>query len=168
MAVNLRGLKILRSIAIAVLALSNAAFPQTTISTGSIQGTVTDLSGAAVPGAKVTITDRFTNRVITVTTSPAGVYASGALTPGAYKVRVEAQGFKTAELELTIEVGVTAAGNVRLQVGQSTQVVQVPAPQLNSQQGTVQGVVNNHQIDNLLVSGRNFLDLAQFEPGVQL
>jgi len=168
MAVNVRGLKILRSIAIAVLALSNAAFPQTTISTGSIQGTVTELSGAAVPGAKITITDRFTNRVITVTTSPAGVYASGALTPGAYKVRVEAQGFKTAELELTIEVGVTASGNMRLQVGQSTQVVQVPAPQLNSQQGTVQGVVNNHQIDHLLVSGRNFLDLAQFEPGVQL
>ena len=59
---------------------------QTTISTGSIQGTVTDPSGAIVPGAKVTITSQETGQVIHLTTTTAGLYASGALTPGHYTV----------------------------------------------------------------------------------
>ena len=145
-------------------------FAQTTISTGSIQGTVTDQSGALVAGAKVTITNKATNRVINVATTSAGAYASGALTPGDYVVRVEAKGFKTSEEPLTVQVGVTSSGNIKLQVGEATQVVEVQASevQVNTEQATVQGVLTTQQIENLPINGRNFLDLAQLEPGVQI
>ena len=87
---------------------------QTTISTGSIVGTVTDPSGAVVSGAKVTITNKATGQVITTTTTSTGTYASGALNPGNYQVRIEGQGFKTTEFPATVQVNTTASGNVRL------------------------------------------------------
>ena len=169
MAVNLRGPKVLRSVRVAALVfLSAMAFAQTTMSTGSIQGTITELSGAAIPGAKVTITNRFTGRVITVITTTAGAYASGALMPGTYRVRVEAQGFKTSELPLTIQTGVTAPGNMKLQVGEPKQVVEVSPPQLNTEQATIQTVLTSRELESVPINGRNFFDLAQVEPGVQL
>ncbi len=64
--------------------LSQPAFAQTTISTGSVQGTITDQSGAVVGGARVTITNKGTGQAITVQTTSAGAYASGALIPGDY------------------------------------------------------------------------------------
>jgi hypothetical protein len=153
-----------------VLLCCATALAQTTISTGSIQGTVTDPSGAVVADAKITISSKSTGRVFEVNSTSAGTYTSGALTPGEYMVKVEAPGFKTDELQLTVLVGVTAAGNVKLQVGQASQVVQVQATEIavNTEQATVQGVLNAQQIDNLPINGRNFLDLAQLEPGVQI
>jgi hypothetical protein len=153
-----------------VISSSGIVFAQTTVSTGSIQGTVTDQSSAGVAGAKVTITQQSTGRVITVTTTDSGTYASGALTPGTYLVRVEAPGFKTAEANLVVEVGVTATGNLKMEVGEVTQVVEVQASavQVNTEQATVQGVIDTEQIENLPINGRNFLDLAQLEPGVQI
>ena len=156
---------------LAVLTASSiAVYAQTTVSTGSIQGTVTDPSGALVAGAKVTITNKSTARVINATTTSAGAYTSGALTPGDYTVRVEAKGFKTSEAPITVQVGVTSSGNMRLQVGEAAQVVEVQASevQINTEQATVQGVLTTQQIENLPINGRNFLDLAQLEPGVQI
>src|SRR5262252_8855171 len=153
------------------LLLVNLPFSaQTTISTGSIVGTVTDPSGAVVSGAKVAITSKATGQVITTTTSSTGNYASGALTPGDYQVRIEGQGFKTAELGVVVQVNTTSSGNVKLDVGQSAQVVEVQASELavNTEQATVQGILTAQQIENLPINGRNFLDLAQLEPGVQI
>jgi len=143
---------------------------QTTISTGSIVGTVTDPSGAVVSGAKVTITNKGTGQLITTTTTSTGNYASGALIPGDYQVRIEGQGFKTAELGVVVQINTTTSGNVKLDVGQSAQVVEVQASELavNTEQATVQGVLTARQIENLPINGRNFLDLAQLEPGVQI
>jgi len=162
---------VLTALAAAILlAFSANIFAQTTISTGSIQGTVTDPSNAAVAGAKVTITRKATGKVISTTTNSSGLYVSGALTPGDYVVRIEAPGFKTTEATFTTEVGVTSPGDIRLQVGQASQIVQVEASELqvNTEQATVQGVLTPEQIDNLPINGRNFLDLAQLEPGVQI
>ena len=146
------------------------ALAQTTISTGSIVGTVTDPAGAVVSGAKVAITNKGTGQTITITTTSAGTFASGALTPGDYTVRVEASGFQTAETRVVAQVNTTTSANVKLSVGQSTQVVQVQASDLavNTEQATVQGVLTTEQIENLPINGRNFLDLAQLEPGVQI
>lgn len=143
---------------------------QTTVATGSILGTVMDPSGALVSNAHITITNKATGRIINVSTDSAGAYTSGALTPGSYVVRVEAAGFKTSEASVTVRVGVTSAGNFKLQVGEASQVVQVQAEavQVNTEQVTVQGVLTTEQIENLPVNGRNFLDLAQLEPGVQI
>ena len=143
---------------------------QTTISTGSIVGTVTDPTGAVVSNAKVTVTSKATGQAVTTTTTSTGTYASGALTPGNYQVRIEGQGFKTTELPVTVQVNTTASANVKLEVGQSAQVVEVQAAELsvNTEQATVQGVLTAEQIQNLPINGRNFLDLAQLEPGVQI
>ena len=151
-------------------AVSIGTSAQTTISTGSIQGIVTDPSGAVIPSAKVTITNKATGQELTVTTTSSGTYTSGALIPGEYTVRVQAQGFKTLTETVPIEVGVTTPGNFKLQLGEMGQVVEVQASttQVNTEQATVQGVLNTQQIENLPINGRNFLDLAQLEPGVQI
>ncbi len=154
----------------AVLAISSFLFAQTSVSTGGIVGTVIDPSGAVVGGAKVTITNPATGQNIPLTSNSSGIYNSGSIIPGEYKVRVEAKGFRTTELPVTVEVGGIAPGNVRLQLGQETQVVEVQgsAVQVNTEQATVQGVVTQSQITNLPINGRNFLDLAGLEPGVQI
>ncbi len=151
------------------LVLCWAASAQTTISTGSISGTVTDASGAVVPNAKITVTGP-TGQITHATTSDAGSYTAGALIPGAYKVKVEAKGFKTAELSVDVKVDNAANGNLKLEVGQESTVVEVQGSevQVNTEQATVQGVLTANQIENLPVNGRNFLDLAQLEPGVQI
>src|SRR5579863_135176 len=158
------------SLVLCVLVSSALMLAQTTISTGSIQGLVTDQTGAVVSGAKISISDKATGRVVTTTTTSAGAYASGALTPGDYTLRVEATGFSTAELALTVQVGVTSTGNIKLQVGQAAQIVTVQGTEVavNTEQATVQGVLTTEQIENLPINGRNFLDLAQLEPGVQI
>ena len=150
--------------------LSPIVVAQTTISTGSIQGTVLDPSGAVLSGAKVTITNKDTGRSATTQTSASGLYTSGALTPGRYVVKVQASGFKSAEQTITVQVGVTANGNFGLSVGQSSETVEVQGATVavNTEQAIVQGVLTAEQIDNLPMNGRNFLDLAQLEPGVQI
>lgn len=150
--------------------ISPGLFSQSTISTGSIVGTVSDPQGATVPGAKVSIIDKATAHSISVQTTTAGTFSSGALTPGQYVVRVEAQGFQTIEETMVVEVGVTSTANVRLQLGAASQVIEVQGNTLevNTEQATVQGVLSPEQIENLPINGRNFLDLAQLEPGVQI
>jgi Carboxypeptidase regulatory-like domain len=157
-------------VVIALLAFAPFAYSQSNISAGSISGTVTDPSGATVPNAPVTITNTATGHAINLTTNSSGTYTTGALPPGPYTVKVAAKGFQSVSLPLTVQVGNTASGNVKLTLGQETQVVEVQAEteQVNTQQATVQGVLNAQQIENLPVNGRNFLDLAQLEPGVQI
>lgn len=157
-------------IAVIVLLASALALGQTTISTGSIVGTITDASGAVVSGAKVTITDKATGQAVATSTSSSGTYTSGALTPGDYVVRVEAQGFNTAEIKVVVQVNTTATASAKLAVGQTSQVIEVQANEVavNTEQATVQGVLTTDQIENLPINGRNFLDLAQLEPGVQI
>ena len=154
----------------AVSLLSTLLWSQATISTGSIQGTVTDPSGAVVPGATVTVTNRTTGQAITLTTNQSGAYNAGSLTPGAYLVRVEAKGFQTLEQAVLVQVGAIAGGNLKLKLGLGTEIVSVEenAIQVNTQQATVQGVITAEQMERLPINGRNFLDLAQLEPGVQI
>ncbi len=143
---------------------------QTTISTGSIVGTITDPTGAVVPGAKITITSKETGQSISLASTTTGTYNSGALLPGEYTVRVEAKGFKVTELPLTVQVGVTSSGNAALQLGQESTVVEVQATSVavNTEQATIQDVVTTAQIEQLPLNGRNFLDLAGLQPGVQI
>jgi hypothetical protein len=149
---------------------SCVAFAQTTVSGGSIVGTVTDPTGAVVGGAKVVITNIGTGQALTLTVSAAGTYASSSLDPGAYKVQVSAKGFSSVSEMITVEVGNTASANIKLQLGQESQIIEVQGTTVavNTEQAEVQGVLNSEQIANLPVNGRNFLDLAQLEPGVQI
>jgi Carboxypeptidase regulatory-like domain len=149
--------------------MSGSGFSQSTVSTGSIAGTVTDPSGAAVPGARITITGP-TGQIIRTTSNDKGGYTAGSLVPGAYRVRVEAKGFKVVGLPLEVKVDSTANGSVQMQAGPDTTLVEVEAAevQVNTEQATVQGVLTSSQLENLPVNGRNFFDLGQLEPGVQI
>src|SRR6202521_3123896 len=155
---------------LALLSITHPLFAQTTVSTGSIVGIVNDPSGAVISEAKITITNLATGQLINLTTNSSGSFNSGALIPGNYKTLVSAKGFSSAEVSLTVLVGNTATVNVNLQIGQQNQIIEVQgsAARVNTEQATVQGVLTADQIDNLPVNGRNFLDLAQLEPGVQI
>ncbi len=146
------------------------AWPQATTAAGSIQGTVTDQTGAVIPNAKVIITSLDTGQQITRETTSGGVFSSGPLNPGPYRVRVEAAKFQNLEVKLQVAVGVVTTANAKLTVGSESQTIEVTAGnvQVNTEQDTVQGVLTSKEIANLPVNGRNFLDLAQLEPGVQI
>lgn len=160
---------LLALVALSALLLCSVAFAQTSVSNGSISGTVTDATGAVVPNAKVTMTGP-TGQTVHATTSGAGTYSSGALVPGTYSVRAEAKGFKTTQLTVEVQVNNTANGSIKLEIGQESTVVEVQSSEVavNTEQAEVQGVLTASQISNLPVNGRNFLDLAQLEPGVQI
>jgi hypothetical protein len=143
---------------------------QTTVGTGSLVGTISDPSGAVIVGARVRITNTDTGQVIQVVSNSAGTYNSGALLPGSYRLQVAANGFISVEASAAAQIGITTALNVGLQIGKETQVIEVKSSDLrvNTQQATVEGVLSAQQIESLPVNGRNFLDLAQLEPGVQI
>jgi len=158
------------SIRLLSLLLSSSLSAQTTIATGSIVGRVTDPSGAVIVAAQVSITNSANGQAFHTATNSSGTYNSGALIPGDYKVQVSAKGFDTVSEHLTVQVGNTASIDVQLPLGAEGKVIEVTASviQVNTQQPTVQGVLNLPQIESLPIDGRNFLDLAQLEPGVQI
>jgi hypothetical protein len=154
----------------ASLILPSAANAQATISTGGIQGTILDPNGASVSNAKITITSKATGQATTPEVTSSGDYSSSGLLPGTYVVRIEAPGFKAVEKAITVQVGVVSSGSVKLEIGSGNTVITVEASavELNTEQATVQGVMTTQQIEQLPIGGRNFLDLAQLEPGVQI
>ena len=90
------------AILVALLGLVVSGFSQTTVSTGGIQGTVTDPSGALVTGAIVSITNTATGQTASVKTNSAGAYTFAFLKPADYVVRIEARSFKTTRLPITV------------------------------------------------------------------
>jgi hypothetical protein len=153
-----------------VLFTYQPAWPQSNVGAGSIQGVVTDPQGGVVPNAKVTIINKDTGRTIDTTTTSAGTFSSGSLGPATYTVRVEAPSFKTTEVSVSVVIDVVSSANVKLELGSSSTVVEVSgeAVRVNTDQAQVSGTLTSQQIENLPTGGRNFLDLAQLEPGVQI
>lgn len=143
---------------------------QATISTGSIQGTIVDQKGGAVAGAKITITNKATGQVFPTTTNSTGAYNVAALIPGDYAIHVEFKGFKAIQTGARVEIGLISTVDLTLEVGSESAIVEVQASAIavNTSQATVSGVMTSEQIENLPINGRNFLDLAQLEPGVQI
>jgi len=147
-----------------------SAMAQVSVSTGSILGTVLDPQGGAVPNAKVTISSKDSGKSVSMDTNGEGSFTSGGLAPGNYTIRVEAKSFKTFQTNVAVQVGQIATLSAKLELGDSRSVIEVTtsALQVNSEQATVQDVLTAADIDQLPVNGRNFLDLATLEPGVQI
>jgi hypothetical protein len=143
---------------------------QATAVNGSIQGVITDPAGAAVPNAVVKIVSDDTGVTKNFHSNESGFYASGPLIPGSYTVDVVAQGFAEVKSSTIVQIGAATNGNIKLSIAKGTEVVTVNAGavQVNTEQSTVSDVLTTQQIESLPVNGRNFLDLAQLEPGVQL
>ncbi len=137
--------------------------------TGSIVGTVTDSTGAVVPGAKVTVADVDRGAAFVTSTSPSGDYVASPLKIGRYSVKVEKQGFKTGVAGgIEVEVTQHREVNVTLELGQMVQTVQVTEsmPLLETQTGELGNVVDVRRVLDLPLNGRNFAALALSSPGV--
>jgi len=142
-------------------------FSQTT--TGRILGTVTDQSGASLPGASLTILDVERGTTRALSTDEAGDYLAPDLIPGTYKVRAEAKGFRSVErVNLELEVAKDLRIDFALQPGQvsETIVVNEEIPLLNTTSSTLGGTLSNQQINDLPLNGRNYENLLQLRPGV--
>ena len=163
-------LGVMFALLVALMFMPTRLAAQATINTGSIQGIVTDAQGGVVPGAKVTISNKETGGIINSSASSSGQFSASALSPGTYVVRVEAPNFKTAEISVVVEVGQVSTVNTKLEVGSSTTVLEVTGQEvtINTEQSQLAGTLTSQQIENLPINGRNFLDLAQLEPGVQI
>jgi len=140
------------------------------IITGEMSGTVTDASGAVVPGASVTVTNEGTGAARTGESGSNGEFVFTALRPGEYTVKVEKAGFQASErksINLTANQRV-ALGNVQLTVGQVTQTVEVTAQGevVNTESADSVGLLSNIQVDNLGVKGRDVMQLLRVLPGV--
>src|SRR5947208_229168 len=138
--------------------------------TSGVSGTVTDPQGKAVPGAKVTITNVATNATRTMQTTDAGGYVFDLISPGDYRLEVEAKGFNKAVVSnVRALIGKSTESNVRLEVGQVSQVVEVRmAAQdvvINTQDASLGSVIDSHQISELPLEGRNLVDLLSLQAG---
>jgi outer membrane receptor protein involved in Fe transport len=137
--------------------------------TATILGTAKDSSGGVLPNVTVTITNVDTGATRTVKTSDDGEFRAPELPVGRYEVRAEHPGFKTVTRKgITLEVTQQAVINLDFQVGSADQVVVVTeeAPMVNTQNATLGGTVNETKMTELPLNGRNYIDLAMLQPGV--
>ncbi len=137
---------------------------------GSILGTVTDPTGAAVNGAKVTVTSQTKNVSTDTTTNESGNYSVTHLIPDVYTIRVEGTGFKALQFK---DIQVAADSGVRVdgqfQVGGTSETVEVTAeaPQLKTDRADVAMEFNTKQVQDMPILNRNFTTLQLMAPGSQ-
>ncbi len=135
----------------------------------TLAGTVTDQTGSVVPKANVVILNTATGETRTVDTNADGLYSAPNLQPGNYSVTVTADGFsKAVQNGLVLTVGGSQTLNVSLQVGQTSQTVEVTAeaPTVNLTNAEIGAITDEAQIKELPLNGRSWSDLAVLQPGV--
>jgi outer membrane receptor protein involved in Fe transport len=137
--------------------------------TATILGVAKDSSGGVLPNVTVTVTNVDTGLTRTVKTSDDGEFRIPELPVGRYEVKGEHAGFKIVSRKgITLEVTQQAVINLDFQVGSTDQVVIVTeeAPMINTQDATLGGTVNETKMTELPLNGRNYIDLALYQPGV--
>ena len=138
-------------------------------STATITGSVSDPSGASVPGASVAIENLDTHVKSTVTTNSAGFYRVSGLLPGTYRASVTKEGFKSTLRDgIALHAQDEVAINYNLELGSVSESVTVTGsePLLQSDSATVSTVIENQQIQNTPLNGRNVMNLSALTPGV--
>ena len=163
----------LRMIVFLLLACSLQLFAsRATAQTGTstIRGEITDAQGKAVVGASVTLKNPGTGFTRTQTSGEAGGYSFELISPSDYSLDVEAKGFRKAERNVTALVGSITTADIRLEVGNLTDVVEVEASAavvtINTEDATLGNNFGNDQILQLPLKDRNVLGLLTLQPGV--
>jgi carboxypeptidase family protein len=138
------------------------------VSGATLSGTITDAQGGAVVGAKISAKNGATGVTTESTTNSSGAYSIVNLLPADYDVSVSAAGFRTATSKVTLIVGGQQALNVALTVGEVSQTVEVTgaAPIVETTNATLSGEVVGAQIQELPLDGRDWVSLAELQPGV--
>ncbi len=156
------------AIVLCVIFWMNAA-AQTVNST--VTGVVRDITGAVIPGAKVTLTDTATKLSINTTTNSEGFYLFNDVRSGYYTVAAEATSFKKSEVrDVKVDVGAPATVNVKLEAGQIAEVITTTASDsqalVNTENAELSATVFAKQINDLPLNGRNPVQLATLQAGV--
>ncbi len=158
----------MKKLTIAVLSLIAAVcLGQTNF--GRISGTAQDSSGAVVPGCTVTATNPATGQKSATVTDAAGVFVFPSLPAGTYNIRVEHAGFKSTEQSgLVLDAASNRTLTLTLDVGQVTESVMVSAAaaQVETSSGSVGRVINEQQLNQIALNGRQYTQLLRLAPGV--
>lgn len=136
---------------------------------GSVEGTITDATGALVAGAKLTATNPATNLSFSTDSSGDGYYRFAVLPVGNYELKVEKRGFKTVlRKEISVSVGAHLNLDISLSVAGQENIIEVSeqAPLVETSRTSVSKTVGEETINQLPVNGRNFIDYALLTPGV--
>lgn len=161
-----------RFILMALMLLAVVLMPLTMQSQykASVEGTVADAQGKAIPGATVTLTDKETNRVLTVKSNELGFYRIGGLPPSEYQLSAERAGFKKKVLTSVAVVSEQANElNIQLEVGATSETVTVTAnvqPVLDTESAALGGTISTTEIQNMPAPGRDVFQILQLAPGV--
>jgi hypothetical protein len=135
----------------------------------TVNGRVIDSSGAAMPGATVTAVNADTGIRNAVTTDPEGLYAIPLLPPGRYTITVEMSGFRSqTKSGITLDVQQTARVDFTLAVGGVAETVDVKSSRVDAQTSALGQVIDNRNVRELPLNGRNPLELSRLTPGVTL
>jgi hypothetical protein len=165
-----RSRSVIRVLGVAML-LAAWAIPGQAQTQGEITGLVTDSSGAVISGASVTVTNKANGAARKATTNDEGIYAFPSLPPGVYELKVEQQGFKTAQInEIKLEVQQTARLDVTMEVGTfgETVLISSNAALLNSENTTIGTVIENKIVTELPLNGRQYLNLVALSPNANV
>lgn len=156
--------------AIAVAGFSAASlYAQAQISSGDLSGTVSDPSGGRVAQVKITATQPESGYSRTTSTNASGEYRIGTLPPGVYRVRAEASGFSTSNIDgVEIRVGDSVVVPIDMVLGQVSAEVNIMAetPAVDVERTQQSSTIQTQQIRNLPINRRNYLDFALLTPGV--
>jgi hypothetical protein len=144
---------------------------QTQATTGVIEGTVSDPSGAVVSGASVTLANTGTGYERQVTTNEGGFYRSVLLSLGTYKVTVEKQGFATLvikDIALTLGASITVNASLKVKAGTEQVVVTAEEPLVHTSQVETSAGLDPQQLESVPVRNRNYLDDLRLTPNVSI
>ncbi len=147
------------------LVLANIGFAQ---STATLQGTITDATGAVVPGAKIAVHNLATGEERNAESDSAGAYLVPSLPIGTYRVSVTAPGMQnTVANNVLLEVGRTVQQNFALRVAASNEIIEVTgvAPVITSETVDVGIVIDQKTVQEIPLNGRHFLDMGFLVPG---
>src|SRR6202047_442673 len=135
---------------------------------GSIQGTVTDPAGAALPGVKIEIVNLSTQILTTLTSNSDGFYTAPNVLPADYTVTASRSGFAPTVTQVTLTVGAQRVANMAMRIGSFTEVVKVEAeaPDVELSTSEISAVVNATTIRELPLNGRDWTQLATLQPGI--
>ncbi len=157
-------------VAVSLLSLMALTGYSQVTTTARMSGTVTDPQGAAVPGAKVEVVQTATGQILHATADDKGEWALPSLPTGVYKVTVTQPGFKSVTNDnVTLDAGVPATVNTKLEVGAATESVEVTAGAeiIQTSSATVTSILQGRQINDLPFTSHNVTELIATQPGTQ-
>lgn len=159
--------KLVATLLLSILSLNLPVFAQNY--KGSIRGVITDPQGSRIGKAEITLTNTGTNEVRTVTASDEGEFVVSLLPPGVYKLMVTASGFRAFEEEIELRVNQEIRRDLSLPVGsapaEQSSVRAESVTELKKDSAALGTVIENRQVTQLPLDGRNFLELSLLVPG---